>query len=317
MERGRVSVILPSRNEQFLPQTVGSLLGNARGDVEIVAVLEGYWPDPPLPDDPRLIVLHRGRAQGMRPAINAGMECATGEWLMKLDAHCGVSEGWDLVLKAECDADEVVVPRRLRLDPFTWTLTDQHKVPIDAHYLSYPFERPGDASCGLHGTKWDARSKARAHVLVDEEMSSQGSCWFTSRRHWEGRLRPMDVVRYGNFIQEFQEIGLRTWLSGGRCLVNKKCWYAHWHKGKHGRGYFISKSEQAFGADAATRYWMTDAWPTSEGRVRTLQWLVERFSPVPGWPADLDAAFRDARARLRAPEPAGAAPSLTSVAPGA
>ena len=52
MVTGRVSVIIPSRNERFLTKTVIDLLAKAQGDIEIIAVLEGYWPDPPLPEDP-------------------------------------------------------------------------------------------------------------------------------------------------------------------------------------------------------------------------------------------------------------------------
>ena len=41
--------------------------------------------------------------------------------------------------------------------------------------------------------------------------------------------------------QEAEEIGLTTWLSGGRVVTNKNTWYAHLFKGKElGRGYFLS-----------------------------------------------------------------------------
>jgi glycosyltransferase involved in cell wall biosynthesis len=287
----KVSVILPSRNEPYLSQTIDAVLRNAEGDVEVIAVLDGYWPVPALRSDPRLVLLHRGTAQGMRPGINAGVAVARGEWLMKLDAHCDVSQGFDRILKTECDRDWIVVPRRMSLDPDNWCKEENGKSPVDAHYLSNPIERPGDPSCGLHGTVWNQRARQRIDVLLDEEMSSQGSCWFMHRDHWN-RLGPMEVAKYGNFIQEFQELGLKTWLGGGKVMVNKKCHYLHWHKGKRGRQYFISKQEMRSGADFATRYWMTDSWPE---RVHNLKWLIERFWPVPGWPTDLDAVFAEAR----------------------
>lgn len=291
----KVSIVIPSRNEQFLVPTIQSILRNCRGDVEVVPVLDGYWPDPPIPDDKRIRVVHKGKAQGMRPAINSAVAASSGEYVMKLDAHCDVSEGFDEVLKGSCDKDWVVVPRRMSLDPFNWCKEENGKSPVDSHYLSYPFERPDDPSCGLHGTVWNDRARKRTHILLDEEMSSQGSCWFMHRDHWN-RIGPMDVGKYGNFIQEFQEIGLQTWLGGGKVFVNKSCHYLHWHKGKHGRGYFISKGEMRSGADFATKYWMTDSW--SE-RVVDLKWLIERFWPVPGWPKDLDSAFARAREVLR------------------
>lgn len=228
----------------------------------------------------------------MRPGINAAAVLARGDYLMKLDAHCAVSEGFDVALAGSCDDDWIVVPRRYPLDAEAWEIQRNGKPPIDYHYLSYPFERPGDSSCGLHGTPWRSRATERASILIDDEMSSQGSCWFMSRKHWN-RLGPMEVEKYGNFIQEFQELGLKTWLGGGAVKVNKAAWYAHLHKGKtYGRGYFISRQEMSAGADFATRYWMRDQWAE---RKHDLRWLIERFAPVPGWPADLDAAFAHAR----------------------
>ena len=176
----------------------------------------------------------------------------------------------------------------LRPDPEAWAIDDSNpKYPIDYHFLSYPDERPDDPECGMHGTPWGARKRERADVLLDEEMSSQGSAWCMSRRLWD-RLGPMDTAFYGPFISEFQELGNKAWLSGGAVMVNKRTWYAHLRKGKkYGRGYSLGPSQ--FGQSRAVAdYWMQDRWP---GAVRPLRWLVERFWPVPGWPADLDRVF--------------------------
>jgi len=287
----KLSVIIPARNERFLAATVRDVCAKAAGDIDVIVILDGVPADPPLPEDRRISVIHWGAPKGMRPAINAATRIAKGDYFLKLDGHCMVAPGFDETLTAEIDDDWIVVPRRHRLDAEAWVIQDGGKPPIDAHYLSYPFERPGDPSCGLHGTVWPQRAKARSDVLLDDEMSSQGSCWCMSRRHWE-RLGEMDVVGYGNFIQEFQELGLKTWLGGGAVKVNKRTWYAHLHKGKtYGRGYFISKQEMQKGADFATEFWMHNRWPQA---VRSLRWLIEHFAPVPTWPANLDEVFRAA-----------------------
>ena len=41
-----LSVIIPSRNEVFLQQTIDDVLRNAVGEIEVIAVLDGYWPEP-------------------------------------------------------------------------------------------------------------------------------------------------------------------------------------------------------------------------------------------------------------------------------
>ncbi|NOT28823.1 MAG: glycosyltransferase family 2 protein [Planctomycetes bacterium] len=289
----KVSILIPSRNERFLPQTVADVLSKARGEVEVIVILDGYWPEPPLLQDSRLNVIHRGAARGMRPAINAAASIAKGDYLMKLDGHCMVAEGFDEALKAECADNWVVVPRRHRLDAENWSRTDYGKPPIDYHYLSYPLEHPDDISCGLHGAVWPERTKSRTAILMDDEMSSQGSCWFTSRAWWQRMLGPMEVQNYGTFVQEFQEIGLKTWLGGGEVKVNKRTWYAHLHKGKkYGRGYTINQSDHLTGARFCNRHWMLDQW---HDRKHDLRWLIEKFAPVPTWPTDLDEAFARAR----------------------
>src|SRR4051812_8750028 len=94
----RVSIVIPSRNERFLVPTVRDLLTHAAGAVEIIVIADGYWPDPPLPSDPRLRILHRGQAMGMRAGINAAVAMARGKYLLKCDAHTAWPLGYDDVL---------------------------------------------------------------------------------------------------------------------------------------------------------------------------------------------------------------------------
>lgn len=287
----KVSVLIPARNELFLPQTVADILAKATGEIEVIAILDGYWPvndagQMLIPDDPRVKLLHRGRAWGMRAALNAAAAMATGEWLMKLDAHCLLADGFDEVLKADCDRHWIVIPRRKRLDAENWCVQDVGKPDVDYEYLSWPYHNPGPVP-GMHGTIWNERIRARLgkpEYDIDENMSFQGSCWFMHREHWAW-LGGMSEDGYGTFIQESQEIGLKTWLSGvGQVMVNKRTWYAHLHKGKkYGRMYFFPKSEVESAQHYTTDYWMNNRW----GRqTYDLDWLVERFWPVPTWPED-------------------------------
>jgi len=291
----RVSVLIPSRNEKFLGQTVRDVLANARGDIEVLVIADGYWPDPPLPEDPRLHIIHKGKAQGMRQGINSAAAIAKGDFLMKLDGHCMVDEGFDVKLAAECDDNWVVVPRRYGLDAEKWEIRTD-KAPVDYHFLTYPFVpgRENDVTCGLHGEVWKERARERKDVLLDDEMSSQGSGWFMSRKHWDRTVGPLDHEHFFGFVHEFQEIGIRTWLSGGRVKILKRTHYSHLYKGKqYGRGYTISVNQHAAGRAYCLRWAMLDyPWP---GKVHSLKWLISRFSPVPTWPEDLDAAFAHAR----------------------
>ena len=41
-----LSVLIPARNEMFLTRTVENLLENIEGDTEVIAICDGYWPEP-------------------------------------------------------------------------------------------------------------------------------------------------------------------------------------------------------------------------------------------------------------------------------
>lgn len=294
-----ISIIIPSRNEQFLTATVHDLLAKAAGEIEVIVVLEGYW-DRELPyHHPSLKVIHNGKAQGMRQAINAAAELASGSHLLKCDAHTMWDDGYDEKLRKDyLESNWILTPRRFALEPKQWAIEQGNpKYPVDYEYLSNPFERPGDVTCGLHGTEWRQRREARKHVMLDYDMSSQGSAWFMSKSHWDS-LKPMNIELFGNFYGESQEIGLQTQLRGGAMMRTKNTWYAHLRKGKeYGRGYALGVNGHRRGAGAMLKTCMLNQWP---GQIRTVQSLIEEFMPVPGWPADLDTLFANAQRELAA-----------------
>jgi len=273
----KVSVIIPSRNERFLPETVHDLISKARGDVEIIAVLDGYWPDPPLPDYSNLILIHRSESKGMRASINAGASIARGEWLMKVDAHVMMMEGYDLELQRECEHNWMMIPRRYSLDPETWTCRE--KSPVDYHYTDCPMTNTEYYQ--THGVIWPERDRERKDILIDDTPSWQGSMWFM-HKSWADHLLPMSEHGYGTFSQEPQELGFKTWLGGGAIKINKNVWGAHLHKGhQYGRMYSANMGEIRQGHKYSAWYWTTNQWPD---RIHDYEWFVEKFMPMPKWP---------------------------------
>lgn len=269
--KGLTSIIIPSRNEPYLGKTIDSLFARKDGDIEVIVVLEGYWPDPMPNDRPGLIFINRP-VKGMRPTINDGAAISKGEYIMKIDAHCDVAPGFDRKLKDDCDSDWVVIPRRYSLDAELWA--NKPKTPVDAMYLEW------SVPPAYHGKIWSERARERSDVLVDDDMSFQGSCWFMHKDYFDF-LELMDLNVWRTRRQEAQEIGLKAWFSGGRLVRNKNVWYSHWHK-QH-RGFSVSKSE---GDDCVVR---SAKWIESgdwSKKVRGLNSLVEFFWPVPSWPED-------------------------------
>lgn len=267
----KVSIVIPSRNETYLQKTIEDILNKAREEIEIIAVLDGYWPKPPLKDDHRLKIIHHGKPKGMRGAINSGAAIASGKYLLKCDAHCMFDNGFDTKLASYIGPDWVIIPRRYALDAEKWEILDHPKYPVDYMYLSRD----------LHGEVWNERKKARGNILIDDNMSSQGSCWFMHKDYFNA-LELEDEANYGTFANEFQEIGLKCWLSGGRVVTNKKTWYAHLHK-TGGRGYSLDKTEFKKASNYTKRWLTNTAW---HKQTLPFSWLIERFWPVPGWPED-------------------------------
>ena len=93
-----LSIIIPSYKDPLLIRTIDSLLENAAGEIEIIAILDGYWPTFELRQDPRVRYIHLGKNRGMRRAINAGVAIAKGEYLMRTDEHCSFGKRYDVIL---------------------------------------------------------------------------------------------------------------------------------------------------------------------------------------------------------------------------
>lgn len=285
-----LSIIIPARNEQYLQKTIDSLLGAAKEAIEIIVVLDGYWPNPPLKDDDRVIIMHRGESRGMRHAINAAAEIAHGKYIMKTDAHCLWADGFDVALKADCAENWVAVPSRYSLDVTTWQRRTDKRLPVEYDYITYPYSNDEQFGMGLHGKKWTLgnlgyhsyydREIRLKDKKIDDVISIQGSAWFMHKSHFFN-IGCLDEVHSYNIYQEAQEIVFKTWLSGGRVTVNKNTWYAHWHKTD--RGFKLSREAKHESERFCTWLWMNDKWPKS---IRTFKWLVDRFSPMPGWPLD-------------------------------
>jgi glycosyltransferase involved in cell wall biosynthesis len=272
-----ISVVIPSRGERFMPHTIDDILKKATTDIEIIAVLDGYWPER-YNDDPRVTYIHHGESRGMRACLNHAVSISKGEWIMKTDAHCMFADGFDEVLLRDIEENWVVIPRRLRLDAENWCLIEVDRMPIDYHWVTCPFNY--DQGFHLEGKIWPKRSGERRDILIDDTPIYQGSFWMTSRKQWDF-LGGMPELGYGRFTQEPIQIGLATWLSGGRVVTNKNTWYAHLHKGvQYGRGYPYERPKILLGQEWSARYWMNNHGPK---QTRPIEWWIEKFLPMPGW----------------------------------
>lgn len=283
-----VSIIIPSRSDQYLQKTVDDLFNKAAGEIEVIVVYDGRWADPVLTDRPNLIQIHHGEVhdnKGMRASINLGMDMVQGAYVMKIDEQCMVDQSFDVKLIESCGEDTVIIPRRHRLEPESWTLVEDGRPPIDYMQVDYPYQRPYDKTCGLHGAEW--KRPNRADIMIDDTPTMQGSCYFMRKSYWD-TLFPdgLDDLKYGTFTQEAQEISMKVWLSGGSVKVNKKTWYAHWHKGRQGKGYGFSNAQYKKHLEGTERgrVYAIKHWMNTKEYKHDFKWYInEKFPDSPGW----------------------------------
>jgi glycosyltransferase involved in cell wall biosynthesis len=126
-----LSILIPARNEEFLARTIQDILENSEGNTEIIAILDGYLPDPPLKPDPRITIIYNPVAMGQRAATNQAAKIARGKYVMKVDAHCAFDKGFDrkmLEAYAEIGDDNItMIPLMKNLHMFDWICPEGHR----------------------------------------------------------------------------------------------------------------------------------------------------------------------------------------------
>lgn len=300
-----LSVIIPGRNEMFFTKTVDSVLKNMRGDTEVIAVCDGSWPPEPLKDNPALTVLHFTESVGQRAATNIGASISRAKFIMKLDAHCNIDEGFDVKLTGECEYDQTVVPRLYNLHAFDWeckacgnrtyqgptpTICENEKCkkpgPFERviiwkprHHKRSDFMR---FDSDLHFQYWkDYENRPESAGDIKPVMGNLGACWLMRRQRYID-LGGLDEG-HGSWGQMGTEISCKSWLSGGQQLVNKKTWYSHMFRtqgGDFGFPYKVTDKQVQHARDHSRNLWIKGKW---EKTTKPLKWLVEKFAPVPGW----------------------------------
>jgi glycosyltransferase involved in cell wall biosynthesis len=225
----KLSVIIPSWKDPLLIKTIGSLLTSSElGDqLEIIGVLDGYWPEFKLIGDPRVRYVHLGKNRGMRGAINAGVDIARGEFIMRTDEHCMFAQGFDRIMTENCRSNWIMTASRYFLDPIKWEVIEDQP-PVGYEKLVIQGEEGGVQK--FAGQRWRSRDKGRTHRKLDETMAMQGSVWVMPRKWWNEVMGELQTEGYGPLIQDSHEMSFKTWKAGGHLILNKRTWFAHKHR---------------------------------------------------------------------------------------
>ena len=289
MENKKLSIVVPSREEKFLNNTVNDILTNATGPIEVFVVLDGYEiPESEVIKDDRVkyiripdtvpyyLLPNSGRQMNKRIGVNLAVEQSTGEFVMSVDAHCCFAKGFDEVLTRDCEDNMVMVPRRYKLDPIKWGINDKWP-PVDYEYWMWPALKIGHYFKNYTDNPrrrmvWDSK-------MIDETLTLQASCWIMKKDFYK-KMGYMQCEGYTPWGMEGEELALKCWTGGGRLMINKNTWYAHLFKGKvYGRMYLANDRQ-----GKQTRIYAYDYWINKN--MDKFEKVIERFMPLANWPAD-------------------------------
>jgi len=142
-----LSIVIPARHEEWLGKTIESVLANTSERCQIIAVLDGEWPMTPIPDHPRLRLIHHSVSIGQRASINLGVRASTAKFVCKMDAHVTVGPNFDSILTKDCERNWIVTPRLFNLYVYDWRC-------LGCDVRTYQGPKPN--VCGTcHGTEFD------------------------------------------------------------------------------------------------------------------------------------------------------------------
>ncbi len=307
-----LSVIVPARNEDWIAQTVINFLENKRGKTEMIVVLDGAWAEPGIPDHPDVTVLYFPQSIGQRAATNQGVRLSKAKWVAKCDAHVAFDEGFDVKLLAKTEDNWTIIPALYNLHCFNWKCdkcgnewyqgaipkrcqlagTDGNKPEhINPNCDSTSFQRKVIFKPRLNKRSEFYRFDTNLHFQyhgsrkshpdssgdIAESMSAQGSFFMlTRKKYWE--LGICDET-FGSWGAQGTEVACKTWLSGGRLVVNKTTWYAHLFRTQEGFGFPYPQSQSQIEQARAfsKKLFLDNTW---EGQIYPLLWLIDKFAPL-------------------------------------
>lgn len=312
MSKPDVSIVIPARNEQFLEPTVNGILDKAGGNIELIVTLDGYWPNFEFRKDPRLKLIHKGTAEGMRQGINSAVAIAEGEYIVKCDGHVLWDDNFDLKILEDMNPDIILMPLRKRLDVVNWCIEPHdpiRKPDVSVEYLTYPEDEGAWGGSGCNGKIWTEKILATQDVMVQDTPAHQGSAWCMARKTFND-LQLLDYRNFGPFWSENQEetfaLTLRhgTRDNPGRAVSSRRTWFAHQHKGKPktvvingeettigGRGYTLREQALKQGRDMVMRFFNGEkVYPDQHS---PLSALISLHHPMPGWDDEKLEALRE------------------------
>lgn len=240
-----VSVIIPvcDADEEWIGRTIESVHDNAVGPTQILA-------------------LRDKNHEGHRILMNRMAKDADGKYLLRIDAHCAMSPGWDARMKASCDEKTVVAAIVDSLDTKTWAgkSVDMGLIILnDVMDNTYP--------------PW----KRLIDREIEEPTMGLGGCNYMIQKdhYWyhEGCDEELGIREAGGL-----EWALKAWLTGGRVIIRTDVVCCHLFRVPE---IGVSGAEK----DRDPTLMLAKRWANGKGKgqIYGLYWLAHNFESWLGW----------------------------------
>ena len=212
MKNIKVSVIIPTGSNEKLEninRTVESVINSAYSEVEVLILADGWVPEG----------IHKGAIispssenLGERKTVNRGFKEATGDYVLRIDSHCAMSDNWDKILLSQYKVDTISLCVLDALDEETWILLGHNYTFVSVDHDceerwwgNYPGldkkrsmkELPMKPLTSLKELSIKSPRSFKC-LLMEESMSLTGCGWFCSKRFFLDHLQfDEDLSKWG------------------------------------------------------------------------------------------------------------------------
>lgn len=311
MEQFDIAICIPSRNEMFVSKTVQNILEHKKGKTEIIVGLDGQWASPGIPDHPDVKILYYPESIGQRAITKQCVRLANAKYIIKVDAHCAFDDGFDVKMLEtfkKFGDDITAVPVMRNLHAFDWVCKKcgdrryqgptptscpkcDNKIDFERDMkwsgkpspqsTSYCFDSEPHFQYFKEFAKRPEYKKMFEETGHTESFSLQGSFFMMTKEKYFSLN--VDDEAMGSWGSQGLTVACKTWLSGGRVLVNHGTWYGHMFRTQgldFGFPYPQSGKKVQTAKKFAKDLFFENKWPKQK---YPLSWLLERFWPVQGW----------------------------------
>lgn len=286
----RLSILIPARQEEFLKRTIDDVFTHTTDDTEVLVALDN-WENPPQ-IEPRTNLTIIKTTLGQRGATNKLAELSTGKYVMKLDAHCSLSHGFDTKMLKIIEDDMVLVPTLHNLWAYDWVCPQKHRhfqgkydkcevcgsTELTKDVVWNIIPKPSKVSYYFDTNLHFQYCEKQSEEWFPETMSIQGSCFMVSRKKYF-ELNLCDE-NFGSWGQQGTEVACKMWLSGGQVRSTRKAFYGHQFRETEGFPY-LNPTDKILATQKHSReLFLQNRWDKQK---RSIQWLIEKFDYQGDW----------------------------------